>query len=77
MKKDHEDASVSGEETDIARHPSFYGADENELCIFSEPPTVDVTKGNIEDSWPTKYVEYEIKVPYVIDVSRALRTNVL
>ncbi|TDH65126.1 uncharacterized protein CCR75_000449 [Bremia lactucae] len=39
---------------------------DEDIYVFDEPPEVRVLGGRYEDSWPTRYVEYDVEIKYKI-----------
>ncbi|KAK1948003.1 Phospholipase D zeta 2 [Phytophthora citrophthora] len=37
---------------------------DEDIYVFDEPPEVRVLGGRFEDSWPTRYVEYDVELKY-------------
>ncbi|CEG39220.1 Phospholipase D, Pi-PXPH-PLD [Plasmopara halstedii] len=52
-------------QVDSADHFGFlhHNTDED-IYVFDEPPEVRVLGGRFEDSWPTRYVEYDVELKY-------------
>ncbi|KAE9357171.1 hypothetical protein PF008_g3299 [Phytophthora fragariae] len=55
------------------RHESSDSADyfgflhhnpDDDIYVFEEPPEVHVLSGRFEESWPTRYVEYDVELKY-------------
>ena len=51
------ESSESSDFFDFLRHHS-----DDHIHVFDEPPEVHVVGGRSEDSWPTRYVEYDVEV---------------
>ena len=50
-------SSESSDFFDFLRHHS-----DDHIYVFDEPPEVHVLGGRSEESWPTRYVEYDVEV---------------
>lgn len=37
---------------------------DDDIFVFNEPPEIRVLGGRVEDSWPTRYVEYDVELKY-------------
>ncbi|KAG6973427.1 hypothetical protein JG688_00003524 [Phytophthora aleatoria] len=37
---------------------------DEDIYVFDEPPEVKVLSGHFEESWPTRYVEYDVELKY-------------
>ncbi|KAG1700187.1 hypothetical protein DVH05_011995 [Phytophthora capsici] len=42
----------------------FHHNPDEDIYVFDEPPEVRVLGGRFEDSWPTRYVEYDVELKY-------------
>uniref|UniRef100_M4BXL5 Phospholipase n=1 Tax=Hyaloperonospora arabidopsidis (strain Emoy2) TaxID=559515 RepID=M4BXL5_HYAAE len=52
-------SSESSDFFDFLRHHS-----DDHIYVFDEPPEVHVLGGRSEESWPTRYVEYDVELKY-------------
>ncbi|CAH0477140.1 unnamed protein product [Peronospora belbahrii] len=52
-------SSDSGDYFGFLHHNS-----DDDVCVFDEPPEVHVLGGRSKDSWPTRFVEYDVELKY-------------
>ncbi|KAI9907216.1 hypothetical protein PsorP6_003910 [Peronosclerospora sorghi] len=55
--------SLSSESVDFFSFLHHHNPDED-ITVFDEPPEVRVLGGRSEESWPTRYVEYDVELKY-------------
>ena len=48
--------------TDSIDYFGFLHHKDDDIYVFDEPPEVHVLRGRCEESWPTRYVEYDVEV---------------
>ncbi|CAH0491128.1 unnamed protein product [Peronospora farinosa] len=50
--------------SDSVNHFGFLHHKDEDIYVFDEPPEVHVLRGRCEESWPTRFVEYDVELKY-------------